>query len=367
MIDTIRLVLDISKIPENFKLVRKRDNVLCATMNPTDEMKASGRYYPKLSYIERPIKGGFTHQLFVEFSIPKLLMNNNFCEVGEKDFDDIVERLKYVLREMDVAKFLFSAQIENFKVVKVDYSKNIVFDDGTSVSQILRQLNSANIQKYMDVSSADFRNGGQILHYHTGARDIVFYDKVADLKQSRKSEKRCVEKDYYSQKDWIKYFEDNKKLSVLRFEIRLNGVKQIKTQLKNAGQEKEITFKELFSAEVSQAILMMWWNEIFSRLPKAPLDSDTTENQFIGILQCDDAKPQAVLATLGMIYLMGENGVSDARFAREMFDRRFKNGSWSRTSKLILEPKKTHNLQNFLKIEQSLKEMKPVQLDVFRT
>ena len=68
-----------------------------------------------------------------------------------------------------------------------------------------------------------------------------------------------------------------------------------------------------------------------------------------------------------MIYLMNESGISDNRFIREMFDRRFKNGSWSRTSKLILEPKKTNNLKNFLKIEQSLEEMKPVKLDVFRT
>ena len=367
MIDTIRLVLDIGKIPENFKLIRRRDNVLCATMNPTKEMKASGKYYPKLSYVERPTKTGSTHQLYVEFSVPKLLLNNNFCEVEEADFDAITKRLQEVLREMNVAKFLFSSQIENFKVVKIDYSKNIIFDDGTSVSQILRQLNSANIQKYMDVSSADFRNGGQILHYHTGSRDIVFYDKVADLRQSKRSEKRCVEKDYYSQQNWIKYFDQNKDLSVLRFEIRLNGVKQIKAQLEKSDQKKELIFKELFSTEVSQAILMTWWKEIFSRLPKAPLDSNTIENQFIGVLQCEKAKPQSVLATLGMIYLMSGSGVSDDRFIREMFDRRFKNGSWSRTSKLILEPKKTNNLKNFLKIEQSLEEMKPVKLDVFRT
>lgn len=90
MIDTIRLVLDIDKIPENFKLIRRRDNVLCATMNPTKEMKASGKYYPKLSYVERPTKTSSTRQLYVEFSIPKLLLDNNFCEVEEADFDAII-------------------------------------------------------------------------------------------------------------------------------------------------------------------------------------------------------------------------------------------------------------------------------------
>ena len=363
MIDTIRLQYDTKTIPEEFKFTKQKSGVFKGLLNPTKEIKTSGRYYPRITFIKRPVGGGsFQQQIQVEFSIPKLLKGNNFSEVCDTDFDDIVQTLRKSLFDMGI-KWQFSACIEKYKVVKVDYSKNIIFEDGTTVSQILRLLNSADTRKSLDVSSGDFRNGGQIMHLHTSYRDIVFYDKIADLKRSKISEKRCIEKDNFIQTSLFDLFEKKQKLAVLRFEVRLNGVKEIKNNLsKNGLETNDLTFKRMFSSEISKSVLLNWWNEVFAKIPKAPLDNETVENVFLGLLNNSEAKPQRVLATLGMIYLQKSQSY-DARFVQEVFDKRFKDGSWVRSKKLLLNPEKPKNLRHLLQIEQSIKEMKPVNIE----
>lgn len=366
MIDTVRLAYDTKVIPEEFKFTKQKNGVFKGVLNPTKEMKASGKYYPRVTFVKRPLGyGRVQQQILVEFSIPKLLKGNNFSEVCNADFDAIVQALKQALFEMGL-KFQFTVCIENYKVVKVDYSKNVVFEDGTTVSQIIRLLNSADTRKSLDVSSGDFRNGGQIFHLHTSYRDIVFYDKISDLKRSKISEKRCVEKDNFIQTSLFDLFEKKRQLAVLRFEVRLNGVKEIKNNLTKIGQNTDdLTFKRMFSSEISRSILLNWWNEVFAKIPKAPLDNETVENTFLGLLNNPDAKPQRVLATLGMTYLQKSQNY-DARFAKEVFDNRFKDGSWARSNKQLIEPKAPKNLNHLLQIEHSIKEMKPINIDDYK-
>ncbi len=361
MIDTIRLVFDVKKPPQSFNFITSKNGVIKGFINPTKEMKASGKYYPRITYLKRPTPNGNQQQILVEFSIPKLLYGNNFDEVTDTDFDAILDTLCRALHEMGIL-FRFPATVAGYKVVKIDYSKNIIFEDGTTVSQILRLLNLANIKRAMDISTSEFRNGGQICHLHTNQRDIAFYDKIADLKQSKTSEKRSEEKDNRCQLSLLDWLQSKRNLAVLRFEIRLNGVKEIRANLARTGIETDnLTFRQMFSSEISQKILLYWWNQILSAIPKAPLDDRTIEQVFLGLLRNKDATPQRVLATLGM-YALSNSPNFDARFAKEVFDHRFANGSWARSNKLVLTPEIPHNLRHLLQIQEAIQRMQPTKL-----
>lgn len=233
MIDTIRLIHDVKVIPEEFRFSKTKKGVFSGVLNPTKEIQASGNF-PRITFIKRPTHSSMQQQISIECSLPKLLKGNNFEEVRDADFDAIVEALKQALWAMGI-KWQFSSTIANYKVSRIDYSKNVVFSDGTTVSQILRLINNARISNLMDASSSEFRNGGQILHLHTNARDIVFYDKIADLKQSKKSEKRALENDNKCQLELLDYLQKKHNLSVLRFEIRLNSAREIRNNLKEVG------------------------------------------------------------------------------------------------------------------------------------
>lgn len=361
MIDTIRLIHDVKTIPEEFRFSKTKKGIFSGVLNSTKEMRASGKYFPRVTFIKRPTRGGIQRQISIECSLPKLLKGNNFEEVCDADFNDIVERLRQALWDMGI-KWQFSSTIANYKVSRIDYSKNIVFNDGVTVSQILRLINGANISSLMDVSSSEFRNGGQILHLHTNARDIVFYDKIADLKQSKRSEKRAIENDNRYQLDLLDYLQKRRNLAVLRFEIRLNSAKEIRSNLRKVGlNDQDLSFKNLFSLDTSRLILMHWWKEIYERIPKAPLDHETPENFYIGILQDSHATPLRVLATLG-VYHQARTSYYDERFMRELFDKRFKPESWNRTKKLLLEPEAIKNLKYLIRIDNTIQEMKSLRI-----
>lgn len=129
MIDTVKLTMNLSKPLRgsdlDFQLFRERaKGVIQGIYNPTAKMKETGKYYPRLTYIERPVRGGGkSYQLAVEFSIPKLVFNNNFDELTDEDFPVVLKTLSGVLREMK-SLWLFTCQIEKLEVSKIDYSRN---------------------------------------------------------------------------------------------------------------------------------------------------------------------------------------------------------------------------------------------------
>lgn len=94
MIDTIRLALDVKRIPDEFKIAKSKNGVFRGVINPTKEMKKSGKYYPRVTFVKRPVRSGLSQQFLVEFSIPKLIKGNNFSEVSNDDFGVIVKNSK---------------------------------------------------------------------------------------------------------------------------------------------------------------------------------------------------------------------------------------------------------------------------------
>ena len=345
-----------------FQLFKENERgVIQGNFNPTSAMKKTGKYFPRITYTERPTRGGKTYQLAIEFSIPKLMFGNNFSEVADIDFDVIKKRLSDVMREMGIL-WLFTMQIENMTVGKIDFCKNVVFTDGTPIAYITSLIRSANISKVYDVEKNGFRNGGHIFHIHTNSLDISIYDKIADLQQEKKSPKRAKEEDGFTQLSILDEFEKNRKLSVLRFEVRLNGQKKIKSTLNQVGiQNENITFKDLFSSNVARKILMFHWNNIVNNIPKAPLDYETPENVFKQLLSLEDITPQKAMASLG--YYLLRQDTNDARMIRSVLENRFGRHSWQRIRNGMRDPPKSQNLKSLLFISKTIFEMEAIKID----
>ena len=86
MIDTVKLTMNLSrplrKSDLDFQLFKEQEKgVIQGIYNPTAMMKKTGKYYPRLTYTERPTRGGKTYQLAIELSVPKLVFNNKFASV----------------------------------------------------------------------------------------------------------------------------------------------------------------------------------------------------------------------------------------------------------------------------------------------
>lgn len=233
--------------------------------NPTSTEKACNIYVPRLTLIKR-VSNGFHTELRIEFSIPKLLYGNNFQEIDDNTFEQILDVLEHKLAYMQVD--ISKDRLKNARVSAIHYSKNLILPKGLSCPMVLNQLEKAvDCNQMLDLNNVSFKNGGQILHIHAKDWEFVIYDKVKELEQAKKSESKTIEKDSYIQFNLLDELKPT--LSVLRFEFRLGNGRSIRQMLKRyypkALESEGLVFQNLFSKEISMKMLLGYWNEIKNR------------------------------------------------------------------------------------------------------
>ncbi|MCA9388962.1 hypothetical protein KC644_04390 [Candidatus Berkelbacteria bacterium] len=330
--------------------------------NPSAASKKLGKYEPRLKYTQRPRKGGFgcEYELEIELSLPKLVFNgSNLDELTDSHFPEILQRLKEEIRERNI--WLFTRQIQEAEVRSIHYSKNIVYQDYTSCSSILNILAAADISHVYDLQKTDFRNG-RVFHVHTNSLDIAIYDKIADLQRAKISDKRAEEKDNYSQLKLLETLPKQDPLSVLRFEVRLNGKDKIRRSLSCVESSYDLVFEQLYSEELAKKVLIAYWAEFFGKIRKIDLDQNTPIDLLENILREPTLTgPQQGLARLGMVIVSAE---SDSRHLRNLLEDRFGKNTWNRIKKLAETPHKSR-YKSLIELEKQLKDFQPIRKEMF--
>lgn len=371
MIDTIKIVVPYNSRPHWVQTARLYQSIdaskgtFKATMNPSAMYKKMGVYQPRLTYTERPSGkyGSLAHELAIELSLPKLMYGNNFTELTDTDFENIVKKLSETMRKT-YNVWEFPHTLAKASVRKIDYSKNIIFADRTPVSVIISNIRTADISKTYDVQNTDFRNGGHIYHIHTNSFDIAFYDKVADLHQEKVSPKRSYENDGYVQMDLLDELDKHKKVSVARMEVRINGLVKLRQELKAVGVETDTTFKELFNTEISRKILLRHWSNVFDKIPKIPLDSDSPESLLINVAK---ANPNLTLTqALAVAHYQTMLKDHDERYIRNLAEGMFNPSQYKRFKQKGREPPDPTQLKTLLYVTDTLTAMKPVSITDYK-
>lgn len=293
-----------------------------AIYNPTKAEKARG-YKPRLTLFKRP----FTERaraiwLKIEFSAPKMIFGNNFEELRDRgDLDAVVSGLLRALTDMGI-ETTFEALLYA-KVSAIHYSKNILLERSTPSFLLIQALEKLDLSAKLDLTQTDFRNSGQMVKYHANTYEIVLYDKVKDLEQAQKyGEKRGIEIDYDCMDD---LFTEKRKPEVLRFEVRLTS-KKIKPLFKTLGIRRENTLNDLFSADVSRAVLLHYWQIITNGLYLMNIDTKDIERLVHGIRTAFPQKrPGKIMELIGFIITCQNFGVRGARLALGL-----KNHHWYR-------------------------------------
>lgn len=236
--------------------------------------------------------------LFIEFSIPKLLFGNNFSEITDDDIEKVFNALQNNLKSLNIHINLES--LKKSKVVAIHYSKNIELNSCSS-KFIVNILNNINVSKILDITKTDYKNDGIALRFHTNYYELAFYDKIADLRQSKISEKRAIEKDNVLQQGLLlNPLFDLKE--VLRMELRLNNRKKIKIILEKCNLNTEnINFENLLNKEFAKSMLRYYWSEYVSKsLPTLCLLEESTITLQEKMIQAG-IKPTVRFTLLGII------------------------------------------------------------------
>ena len=297
--------------------------------NPSAYDLAHGAYFPRLTGYKRKGKGSeWESSIRIEFSVPKLLYDNNLDELEEKDFDRVFDVLKERLDRMGL--IVTKKQLENAPITTVHYSKNIVLTGGYSAQYVIRELHKINLNKRFDLTRARFANDGQSLYGYTEAHSFVLYDKISDLSRPKK---RAIDRDQSAPQ--LNLFETLKeKQEILRFEVRLCHKRKINSLFKQLGFAEKPSLKDVLSVEKAKKVLNHYWTTIIEEGAIGLFSFSLTAKEVLDeVLLTGPPKPKGKQAVylVGLLQLAKEgNGL------RELRSILTKNGmtdrSWYRTA-----------------------------------
>ena len=335
-----------------------------AVLNPTKELTEKYGYLPRITLFKAVRRGSFPIFLKIEFSIPKLLHGNNFDEVVESDFGEICWLLKDKLYKMGVnvedVKYLSLADVST-----VHYSKNLILTDYTDPYTYLQELRKINVSKLQDTNQSDYRNEGHSFKFHSNDYEVIFYDKLKDLQQAKKSEKRAIESDNYVQLNLFEKYEPKQPFEVLRMEVRIGNRTKLKQILKKHGFEKlELNFNNLFSKEVSQKILLSVLKETEKAYPVILNGDKQTLAEFTAQFQVDNPKLNysQLLKFIGAKALIENVGIREFR----KLTNRFGDSQWYRLNKAMQELKLSNTFDVFDNLRKQLEESVQVKLEDYK-
>jgi len=331
--------------------------------NPTKTELINGVYKPRLTMTKRfNTTGRQEATLSIEFSAPKLLFGNNFDELTDNDFPLVIEKLEEVLKTMGIRvfhKLLLSAPVS-----AVHYSKNIPLTDGTTPHYLISKIKEANIKLSLDINQTDYRNDGHSFKWHSNSYEVAFYDKIKDLEMAKKSEKRAIENDSALQLSLFDSFQARKRLEILRIEVRLNKRQKIGQLFRTLGINSDLTFRNLFSQDISQRVLLHYLDELESkRLPLFDYKPNSPKS-----LLADLVIRNPKLGLKRTIQLYGLKQVFDTMTPREL--RTIFNGYSQRTWYRLISDAKNVNLPPTISplgiVRQHLNSFQPLKLVDFQ-
>lgn len=332
MIDTIVLTLEASSMfaildPTRFEpsasFILDRTQTLggrgyaTAKQNPTPAELRNGIYKPYLTLTRRFKDGRSVAMLKIQFSIPKLMFGNNFDELQDGDYDKVFERLSERLNDMGIRMWNMPDTLHNAQVSAIHYSKNIVLTDGSTPKQYIDKLRAGNHSMRLDTNQTDYRNEGTSWKLHTNTYEIAYYDKVADLRQARISDKRAIEQDNSIQLnlfDQIKKLPSRTPFEVLRMEVRLNRRQTIKATLKRLEIDEPVTLRGLFHQEIAKKVLLSYL-DLSTAQPALLSYQPTSEIDLLSELRVKNPtlSPGKLLALYGLKEAVDKVGIRDLR------------------------------------------------------
>ena len=369
MIDTVILTFSYGKfeIIDHSKFMPNTSNFVYgaydrAVNNPRKE-ESRCSYYQRITLYKRPSKLGQQIELKIEFSVPKILYNNNLDEVVEDDFDRILELLqsKLFFRGVSISiKNLKNAIVSGFHP-----SKNIQLFGFYTSTFIIKELAKISLTKRMDLTKTTFANDGESLQCYANSHSFVFYDKISDM---NKAKGRAIDKEKTGlQLTLFKSIQEMRKydsIEILKMEVRLSKKRKMNQVLEKLGYAKNPIFQDIFKKEVCQRILKDYWKNIVEEKNSFLFQEDEKDvSKELDKIFETKKKPKEALFYFGLSHYIKQKSVIELR--NKIEEVAGKNG-WARFPAYLKELNKMAKKQGGNKlayvqdIERALDSLEPI-------
>lgn len=279
-----------------------------------------GNYVPKIDILETLDKENkkVIYILIAEFSLPKLLYGNSLQEVSDKDLGKATVAFQKSLESVGV--IVDNSSIADARISAVHFCKNIILPREILLQDILAELGRVDINKTVDVTTKESKNGGQVLHIYSGTVERVFYDKVIDAVRPKNKRKDKGHIDY--ERSVIDKY-DLHDTEVFRYEYRIKKTQTVQRDINLALERKPrtyVAFRDLFVKDLSKKILLKSWRDLIQR-PENQLALIGPTDNFKLLLQIIEGSKKRggahslnrALIAFGIVCIIKTHGVKELR------------------------------------------------------
>jgi len=250
-----------------FMMTANRSGMIKHVYNTTKAERSKGIFRPYLTLEQRKNSAGWDDEVLkIQTSLPKSLYGNNFDELSDADFAQVLSKMTHDLKMMDIG--VFESVLAQAEVIGIHYGKNIVLENGMVPKSIIDTIAQGDYFQSLDINKVEYRNNGLVWKLHTNTFELALYDKKADLQQAKVSEKRCIEKDNQIQLNLFDEPSKYRPMEVLRMEVRLNTVKKIKQVFAKIGLSVPLTFRDMCNTTIEKQVLLHYLDMIEQARPK---------------------------------------------------------------------------------------------------
>jgi len=222
-------------------------------------------YLPKIDVLEvlNKDRDDVRYVLRAEFSLPKLIYGNSLREVSENDLEKALYAFKKALANAGI--IVDSATIANARISAVHFCKNVLLPPDIRMQEILTELARMDISKVVDITTKEFKQGGQSLQIYSGTREWAFYDKIADAMRPKVKRKY---KQRVAQERGIIVRHKLEKQEVFRFEYRIKRATSVEKCVNDAlgrTPKTPVLFRDLFTPDLCRLAVLNSWRELTQR------------------------------------------------------------------------------------------------------
>lgn len=249
-------------VPYSNKFILRKDLLI-------DEYQPKAELYEKINNEKMTLE----YVLKIEFSVPKIVYENNLVEIDEKEKDNFISNLQTKIRKCGIS--VEKTSLENAPVGKIHIGKNIILPNNVLMVNILRELKKTSLGKNYDMTETTHtpdsytktqqKNTSETLQHYCGSKDYAFYDKIKDI-LNKKGKSVDKEKTPYEKEMVSFYGLENK--SVFRYEYRLNKPQTIKSEINSfysRDYKTQVTLNDLFNEDLWKIILIKSWDRIVKK------------------------------------------------------------------------------------------------------
>lgn len=234
-------------------------------LHPKNMNEYKDEYIPQVEIFETftEDRKDLRYVMKIQFSVPKLLYGNSVLEVVESDKDRVFMELKAALAKVTI--IVETESIAKAALTTVHLCKNVFLPRNIKMRELLNELQKVDINKVVDVTGKQFKNGSRMLSVYSGVIEHVFYDKISD--SLRPKNKRSDKGHISPERDFIERYNLQDK-ELFRYEYRIKKTQTVRREV-NLALEREplenILFKDIFRKGVLEKMTVKAWRDLIDR------------------------------------------------------------------------------------------------------